>query len=65
MEGTVFTASLEGIKHVKSENGVILTKPFLEVCKHILPVLGTWLTLLIFSSLRRKFQWSSLLSAMP
>ncbi|THU56158.1 hypothetical protein C4D60_Mb11t14300 [Musa balbisiana] len=39
MEGTVFTASLEGIKHVKSENGVILTKPFVEVCKHILPVL--------------------------
>ncbi|CAL5075733.1 unnamed protein product [Urochloa decumbens] len=39
MEGTVFTPSLEGMKHVKSESGVILTKPFLEVCKHILPVL--------------------------
>ncbi|XP_072984677.1 glycolipid transfer protein 1-like [Typha latifolia] len=39
MEGTVFTPSLEGIKHVKSENGVMLTKPFLEVCKLILPVL--------------------------
>ncbi|RRT49563.1 hypothetical protein GW17_00022105 [Ensete ventricosum] len=45
MEGTVFTPSLEGMKHVKSENGEILTKPFLDVCKHILPVLGTWHTL--------------------
>jgi hypothetical protein len=40
MEGTVFTPSLEGMKHVKSESGVILTKPFLQVCKQILPVLG-------------------------
>ncbi|KAJ4785492.1 hypothetical protein LUZ62_036738 [Rhynchospora pubera] len=39
MAGTVFTPSLEGMKSVKSENGVILTKPFLEVCKLILPVL--------------------------
>ncbi|KAJ3688927.1 hypothetical protein LUZ61_018091 [Rhynchospora tenuis] len=39
MAGTVFTPSLEGMKNVKSENGVILTKPFLEVCKLILPVL--------------------------
>ncbi|KAL5196783.1 hypothetical protein ABZP36_000295 [Zizania latifolia] len=39
MAGTVFTPSLQGMKHVKSESGVILTKPFLEVCKHILPVL--------------------------
>ncbi|XP_072955505.1 glycolipid transfer protein 1-like [Typha angustifolia] len=39
MEGTVFTPSLEGMKHVKSENGVMLTKPFLDVCKLILPVL--------------------------
>ncbi|GJN32408.1 hypothetical protein PR202_gb20917 [Eleusine coracana subsp. coracana] len=39
MEGTVFMPSLEGMKHVKSESGVTLTKPFLEVCKHILPVL--------------------------
>jgi hypothetical protein len=36
----VFTPSLEGMKHVKSENGVILTKPFLDVCRLILPVLG-------------------------
>ncbi|CAL4886630.1 unnamed protein product [Urochloa decumbens] len=39
MAETVFTPSLEGMKHVKAENGVILTKPFLEVCKQILPVL--------------------------
>ncbi|KAM0845896.1 hypothetical protein ACQ4PT_056049 [Festuca glaucescens] len=39
MEGTVFAPSLQGMKHVKSDSGVILTKPFLEVCKHILPVL--------------------------
>lgn len=35
----MFAPSLEGMKHVKSESGVILTKPFLQVCKHILPVL--------------------------
>ncbi|KAH7573209.1 hypothetical protein JRO89_XS03G0090500 [Xanthoceras sorbifolium] len=40
MEGTVFTASLEGMKHVKSPEGEMLTKPFLEVCKLILPVIG-------------------------
>jgi len=40
MAETVFTPSLEGMKHVKAENGVILTKPFLEVGKQILPVLG-------------------------
>lgn len=45
MAETVFTPSLEGMKHVKSENGVILTKPFLDVCKQILPVLGNWLSL--------------------
>uniref|UniRef100_A0A0D9VIH9 Glycolipid transfer protein domain-containing protein n=1 Tax=Leersia perrieri TaxID=77586 RepID=A0A0D9VIH9_9ORYZ len=39
MAETVFTPSLEGMKHVKSESGVILTKPFLDVCKQILPVL--------------------------
>ncbi|KAH7520542.1 glycolipid transfer protein 1 [Ziziphus jujuba] len=39
MEGTVFTPALEGMKHVKSESGEMLTKPFLEVCKHILPVI--------------------------
>ncbi|XP_004242369.1 glycolipid transfer protein 1 [Solanum lycopersicum] len=39
MEGTVFAPALEGIKHVKSEEGVMLTTPFLDVCKHILPII--------------------------
>ncbi|KAI3449798.1 hypothetical protein Pfo_006463 [Paulownia fortunei] len=39
MEGTVFTPALEGMKHVKSEDGVMLTKPFLDVCRLILPVI--------------------------
>uniref|UniRef100_A0A2N9HUR6 Glycolipid transfer protein domain-containing protein n=2 Tax=Fagus sylvatica TaxID=28930 RepID=A0A2N9HUR6_FAGSY len=39
MEGTVFTPALEGMKHVKSEEGEILAMPFLEVCKQILPVI--------------------------
>ncbi|KAG0491735.1 hypothetical protein HPP92_004778 [Vanilla planifolia] len=39
MEGTVFTLSLEGLKSVKSEQGEMLTKPFLDVCKNILPVI--------------------------
>jgi len=40
MEGTVFAPTLEGMKHVKSEQGEILSQPFLDVCKHILPVIG-------------------------
>lgn len=36
----MFTPSLEGMNHVKSEAGEILTKPFLDVCKLILPVIG-------------------------
>ncbi|KAJ9543225.1 hypothetical protein OSB04_022932 [Centaurea solstitialis] len=40
MEGTVFTPALEGMKHVKSEEGEMLSKPFLDVCKQILPVIG-------------------------
>lgn len=39
MEGTVFAPSLEGMKHVKSEEGEMLTRPFLDVCKLILPVI--------------------------
>ncbi|XP_058211351.1 glycolipid transfer protein 1 isoform X3 [Rhododendron vialii] len=39
MEGTVFTPSLEEMKHVKSDRGELLTKPFLDVCKHVLPIL--------------------------
>ncbi|BBG92520.1 glycolipid transfer protein 1 [Prunus dulcis] len=39
MEGTVFAPALEGFKTVKSDGGEILTNPFLEVCKQILPVI--------------------------
>ncbi|KAI4349373.1 hypothetical protein L6164_009965 [Bauhinia variegata] len=39
MKGSVFSAPLEQLKHVKSEEGQILTKPFLDVCKTLLPVL--------------------------
>ncbi len=39
MEGTAFAPALEGMKHVKSDEGEMLTKPFLEVCKQILPVI--------------------------
>lgn len=41
MEGTVFTPCLEGMKNVKSEQGEMLSKPFLDLCKTILPVIGT------------------------
>ena len=40
MDGTVFAPALEQLEHVKSEQGEILTKPFLDACKHILPVIG-------------------------
>ncbi|WZZ64339.1 hypothetical protein YC2023_075709 [Brassica napus] len=39
MEGTVFTPSLERMKHVRSEQGKMLTKPFLDLCKTLLPVI--------------------------
>ncbi|CAL5413607.1 unnamed protein product [Camellia sinensis] len=39
MAGTVFTLALEEMKNVKSDRGELLTKPFLDVCKHILPIL--------------------------
>ncbi|KAF5752403.1 pleckstrin y domain-containing family A member 8-like [Tripterygium wilfordii] len=39
MEGTVFAPALDGMKHVKSEQGEMLTKPFLDVCKMILPII--------------------------
>ncbi|KAK7391718.1 hypothetical protein VNO78_20137 [Psophocarpus tetragonolobus] len=39
MASSVFTPALEGIKLVKSEQGEILTQPFLDACKHILPVI--------------------------
>ncbi|XP_047980039.1 glycolipid transfer protein 1-like [Salvia hispanica] len=40
MEESVFTRCLEGIKNVKSEDGDMMTKPFLDVCKLILPILA-------------------------
>ncbi|KAH9626454.1 hypothetical protein KSS87_004955 [Heliosperma pusillum] len=39
MSETVFTPALEGIKLVKTEDGEMLAKPFLDACKHILPVI--------------------------
>lgn len=39
MDGTVFGPALEGMNHVKSQEGVILTKQFLDVCKLIVPVI--------------------------
>jgi hypothetical protein len=48
-QGTVFAPSLEGMKHVRSDNGEILTKPFLDVCKLILPVIGPFLFFLLFN----------------
>ncbi|OIV90667.1 hypothetical protein TanjilG_23780 [Lupinus angustifolius] len=41
MEGTVFAPAIEGIETIKSEQGEILSQPFLDVCKHILPVIVT------------------------
>ncbi|RAL38356.1 unnamed protein product [Cuscuta campestris] len=37
--GTVLTPAVEGMKQIKSQNGDMLTKPFLNVCKLILPIL--------------------------
>ncbi|XP_004493797.1 glycolipid transfer protein 1-like [Cicer arietinum] len=39
MEGSIFSPALEALEHVRSEDGKILTKPFLDVCKFVLPVL--------------------------
>ncbi|CAO2821621.1 glycolipid transfer protein 1 [Amaranthus tricolor] len=39
MATTVFTPALEQIKEVKTVEGDMLTKPFLDACKHILPVI--------------------------
>ncbi|WOH16177.1 hypothetical protein DCAR_0935726 [Daucus carota subsp. sativus] len=36
---TVFSASLQKMKHVKSDEGDMLTKPFLDVCKLVLPII--------------------------
>lgn len=44
----MFAPALEGFKTVKSDGGEILTKPFLEVCKQILPVIGSSLLSSLF-----------------
>ncbi|KAJ6953642.1 glycolipid transfer protein 1-like [Populus alba x Populus x berolinensis] len=42
MEGNVFAAALEKMDHVKSPEGEILAKPFLDLCKTVLPVLDNF-----------------------
>ena len=37
----MFAEALEKMNHVKSPEGEILAKPFLDLCKTVLPVLGT------------------------
>ncbi|XLR26817.1 hypothetical protein S83_054717 [Arachis hypogaea] len=39
VEGQIFRVPLEELANVKSKEGKILTKPFLNVCKSVLPVL--------------------------
>ncbi|XP_047945222.1 glycolipid transfer protein 1-like [Salvia hispanica] len=38
-ESSVFSCCVEGLKHVKSDHGDLMTKPFLDVCKLVLPIL--------------------------
>lgn len=40
MERSILSPTLEALDHVRSEEGKILTKPFLDVCKTVLPILG-------------------------
>lgn len=49
MEGTAFAPALEGMKSVRSPEGEMLTEPFLEVCKQILPVIGTLFVFMIWA----------------
>lgn len=37
---TVFGPGLELMQSVKSPEGQMLTKPFLDVCRNVLPVIG-------------------------
>ncbi|XP_074267576.1 glycolipid transfer protein 1-like [Silene latifolia] len=39
MEGNVFSDALDAVKHIKSEEGNILTKSFLDLCKLLLPLI--------------------------
>lgn len=38
-EGSALGPSLEAVKYCKSEHGEMLTKPFLDVCRHLFPVI--------------------------
>ena len=38
-DGSILSPALEALERVRSEDGQILTKPFLDVCKMVLPVL--------------------------
>lgn len=40
---TVFGPALELMKSVKSSEGEMLTKPFLDVCRNVLPVIGMYI----------------------
>jgi hypothetical protein len=40
-EGTLLDAAVEVMQYVKSEEGEMLTKPFLEVCRLHLSFIGT------------------------
>ncbi|CAK8543618.1 unnamed protein product [Lathyrus sativus] len=39
MEEFILSPALEALEHVRSEEGKIFTKPFLDICKSVLPVL--------------------------
>jgi hypothetical protein len=52
---TVFGPALELMNSVKSPEGEMLTKPFLDVCRNVLPVIGE----LGFSSLMDFSSFSS------
>ncbi|KAK7284135.1 hypothetical protein RJT34_18875 [Clitoria ternatea] len=41
MKYSVLSTALEGLERVRSEEGKILTKPFLDVCKSLLPILDS------------------------
>ncbi|KVI00342.1 Glycolipid transfer protein domain-containing protein, partial [Cynara cardunculus var. scolymus] len=54
MEETVFTPAIEGMKKIKSDHDEILTKPFLDVCKMLLPIL-VYIMVYVFVLILDKF----------
>lgn len=48
MGKTMFAPTLEELESVKSESKEILTKHFLESCNKILPVIGSFISLIYF-----------------